>query len=113
MGRQNTKEESHAVHILQERLHTLQTHWVLLPTNLMARPSPFSPPSGYGPFVFGQETVLGGNPHFGRQTDLAVRKFQKQVNIEEDGKAGFNTLGKLNERIAAIEKALQQKSGKS
>jgi len=107
LGRRNTKEESFAVNQLQERLKTLESFGIqVLPTRLLARRGPNAPPSGYGPFVFGQETVLGGNPHFGRLTEAAVKKFQSQVNIDEDGKAGMVTLGKLNERFDAIMKAL-------
>lgn len=106
-GRRNTRDESFAVNQLQERLKTLETFGIqVLPTRLLARRGPNSPPSGYGPFVFGQETVLGGRPHFGRLTEIAVKKFQSQVNVEEDGKAGMITLGKLNERFDAIMKAL-------
>ena len=106
MGRKNTTEESHAVNTLQSRLSLIEQFSSMLPSRLLAHPTPFSPPSFYGKFVFGQESVLGGNPHFGRLTDIAVRKFQFQTGLEEDGKAGMITLGKLNERVAAIRKAL-------
>jgi peptidoglycan hydrolase-like protein with peptidoglycan-binding domain len=110
MGRTNTPEESIAVSRLQNQLTLLEKNSFLLPTRLLARRTPFSPPSGYGPFVFGQETVLGGNPKFGRLTDIAVRTFQAQADLDVDGKAGINTLGKLSERVSAIGAAQGQSS---
>jgi hypothetical protein len=106
MGRLHTREESLAVNRLQTFLQDLQSSSALLPTRLLARRTPFSPPTFFGPFNFGNESVQGGNPQFGRQTDLAVRRFQEQVGtLDVDGKAGMQTLHELLIRIAAIRQA--------
>ena len=113
MGRLDTVAEMNAVNELQRRLNIVQPFWILLPTRLMARPSPFSPPSGYGPFAFGKES--GAFATFGRLTEIAVRKFQSQApkSLEIDGKAGIDTLGFLDELIEAIGKAQRQQTSSS
>lgn len=109
MGRPHSPEESRAVARLQTRLKDLQLFSILLPAKLMVhRGGSNAPPSFFGPFEFGQESVLGGNPHFGRMTDLAVRRFQEQADIEVDGKAGMNTLFELQIRLDAINRARGQ-----
>src|SRR5262245_57994870 len=98
MGRAQTPAESKAVQLMQERLQFVAKWWHRLPSRLMARRGPNSPPSAYGPFFFGHEEKFFENlARFGRLTDLAVKQFQEQAGLEVDGKAGINTLGKLNE----------------
>jgi peptidoglycan hydrolase-like protein with peptidoglycan-binding domain len=98
VGRPHTEKEEQAVWRLQHRLDVLQNKWMHLPSHLMCRIGPGATPSRYGPFHFGDEfTLEGEGSYFGRLTDLAVRKFQEQADLEVDGKAGINTLGKLNQ----------------
>jgi len=42
-------------------------------------------------------------PFFGRRTDIAVKTFQNQIEVEVDGKAGMVTLQKLDELLVVIE----------
>jgi len=51
--------------------------------------------------VFGQAEA--SPPLFGRRTDIAVKTFQKQIDVEVDGKAGMVTLQKLDELLVVIE----------
>jgi hypothetical protein len=40
---------------------------------------------------------------FGTSTDRAVQKFQEQADLDPDGKAGMNTLGKIDDMLAFLE----------
>jgi hypothetical protein len=55
----------------------------------------------WGPFNIAKEDR--DNAAFGTSTDLAVQKFQKQALLKVDGKAGMETLGKLDDMLAFLE----------
>jgi peptidoglycan hydrolase-like protein with peptidoglycan-binding domain len=102
MGRPPTLDEAVANGRLQGALSHLQASSFKLPTRLLPRAGPNGPPTNWGPFVFGIENMPP--PRFGRMTDIAVKKFQTQANLEADGKAGMATMQKLDQLLVELQK---------
>jgi hypothetical protein len=72
----------------------------LLPERLLPKPfGPYGPPgAAWGPFYGGLRN------EFGPIEDYAVRLFQSQSgNLEVDGKAGIETLHRLDEIVCYLE----------
>ncbi|HEX4590930.1 MAG TPA: peptidoglycan-binding domain-containing protein [Gemmataceae bacterium] len=55
----------------------------------------------WGPYDIAQVDL--DDASFGTSTDLAVQRFQKQAELDADGKVGMNTFRQLDEMLAFLE----------
>lgn len=55
----------------------------------------------WGPFNIADSEL--DQEAFGTSTDQAVQKFQEQADLTVDGKAGMDTLGKMDDMLAFLE----------
>lgn len=92
---------------LQQALKIIERESDRFPDRLLPHAGGPSAPPGikWGPFDFffedGEDPGTVG-PVFAGNTDLSVRIFQKQANVESDGKAGMETLAKMDELLVFL-----------
>ena len=88
-----------AVGAVQDALAVVEANSVLLVTFFLKN-------SNVGGRRFGPYAIAASdrtNLAFGTSTERAVQKFQRQVGLEADGKAGMNTLSRLDAMLAFVE----------
>ena len=95
-----------AVLQFQGGLIIIELHNFALPPRLKPVRTRFSPFSinEWGPFQF--DGFERSQNQFGFTTHLAVRRFQSQAGIDPDGKAGMQTLARMDEILVFIDNLL-------
>ena len=87
---------------LEAGLRTLERNFGNLPAKHLPVPrSTNAPLRSWGPFEFTTNSRDDGN--FNENTFFAVRRFQEQAELKVDGKAGVNTLHRLDEIIKFLD----------
>jgi hypothetical protein len=90
---------SSAVTALQDALKRIQDNSPRLVFPFV--PDPEVAGFQWGPFDIAQLDLDAAA--FGTSTELAVKRFQKQAQLEADGKAGMNTFAQLDQMLAFLE----------